>query len=58
MYGKPFFQIFKEAGYDFYKIDPGIFSPAQITVNNLRDGKVYTAGKVDVPLLKKSLGLG
>lgn len=57
MYGKPFFQIFKEAGYDFYKIDPGIFSPAQITVNNLRDGAVYTAGRVDVSLLKKSLSL-
>lgn len=56
-YGKPFYQIFKEAGYDFYKIDPAIFSPAQITVSNLRDGKVYTAGKIDVGLLRRSLGV-
>lgn len=57
IYGKPFFEIFKEAGYDFYKIDPAIFSPAHLTVSNIRDGKVYTAGRVDIELLKKSLEL-
>lgn len=55
IYGKPFFEIFKEAGYDFYKIDPAIFSPAHLTVSNVKDGKVYTAGKIDAELLKKSL---
>lgn len=55
IYGKPFFEIFKEAGYDFYKIDPAIFSPAHLTVNNIKDGKVYSAGVIDVELLKKSL---
>jgi len=55
IYGKPFFEIFKEAGYDFYKIDPAIFSPAHLTVNNIRDGKVYRAGVIDLELLKKSL---
>jgi len=55
IYGKPFLEIFKEAGYDFYKIDPAIFSPAHLTVNNIRDGKVYSAGKIDIELLKKSL---
>ncbi|MHA1783040.1 MAG: methenyltetrahydromethanopterin cyclohydrolase [Promethearchaeota archaeon] len=28
-YGKPFLETFKEANYDFYKIDPGIFGPAK-----------------------------
>lgn len=53
-YGKPFHQIFKAAGYDFYKIDPGLFAPAEITINNFKTGKLYHAGRVDVELLKKS----
>ena len=28
-YGKPFNDIFKEAGYDFYKIDTSLFSPGR-----------------------------
>ena len=53
-YGKPFHQIFKAAGYDFYKIDPGLFAPAEITINDTKTGKSYHAGKVDTELLKKS----
>ncbi|MEM3585787.1 MAG: methenyltetrahydromethanopterin cyclohydrolase [Candidatus Jordarchaeaceae archaeon] len=56
-YGKPFYQTFKEANFDFYKIDPGIFAPASILVNNIRTGKSHTAGKIDVPLLKSSIGI-
>ncbi len=54
-YGKPFRQIFKEAGGDFYKIDPGLFAPAQITISDLRSGLVYTAGKPDPELFLKSI---
>ena len=32
-YGKPFNDIFKEAGYDFYKIDTSLFSPAEVVIN-------------------------
>ncbi|MEM2957838.1 MAG: methenyltetrahydromethanopterin cyclohydrolase [Candidatus Jordarchaeaceae archaeon] len=53
-YGKPFYQTFKEAGFDFYKIDPGIFAPASILVNNIKTGKSHVAGKIDIPLLKKT----
>nr|MDO8133759.1 methenyltetrahydromethanopterin cyclohydrolase [Candidatus Njordarchaeum guaymaensis] len=53
-YGKPFYQIFKAAGYDFYKIDPGLFAPAEISINDLKTGKLFHAGKVDAELLKKS----
>lgn len=56
-YGKPFFDIFKDAGYDFYKIDPGIFAPAEVMINDLKTGKVYRAGKVNVEVLKQSIGL-
>ncbi|MFX1296833.1 MAG: methenyltetrahydromethanopterin cyclohydrolase [Promethearchaeota archaeon] len=55
-YGKPFNEIFKEANFDFYKIDPGLFAPAVYTVNNRSTGKSITLGKVNHELLKKSFG--
>ena len=56
-YGKPFNTIFKEAEYDFYKIDPGLFAPALYTVNNVKTGKTITVGKLDNNLLKLSFGI-
>ena len=56
-YGQPFNVIFKEAEYDFYKIDPGLFAPAIYTVNNIKTGNTITVGKPDKDLLKKSFGL-
>lgn len=54
-YGKPFRQIFKEAKGDFYKIDPGLFAPAMISISDLRTGQLYTAGRLDPDLFLKSL---
>jgi methenyltetrahydromethanopterin cyclohydrolase len=56
-YGKPFMEIFKEAGYDFYKIDPGLFAPAVFVINNSKTGKTFKAGKIDVEVFKKSIKL-
>jgi methenyltetrahydromethanopterin cyclohydrolase len=56
-YGRPFAEIFREANLDFYKIDPAIFAPAVITVNNAKTGKTFTAGKVNTEVLMKSIGL-
>ncbi|MHA1651042.1 MAG: methenyltetrahydromethanopterin cyclohydrolase [Candidatus Helarchaeota archaeon] len=56
-YGKPFFQIFKDAGKDFYKIDPLLFAPAVMIINDIPTGKTYQAGKMDFDLLKKSFNL-
>ncbi|MHA1144001.1 MAG: methenyltetrahydromethanopterin cyclohydrolase [Candidatus Helarchaeota archaeon] len=56
-YGKPFFQIFKDAGKDFFKIDAHLFAPALITMNNVNTGTTLHAGKVDLDLLKKSFGV-
>jgi methenyltetrahydromethanopterin cyclohydrolase len=56
-YGKPFFQIFKDAGKDFYKIDPLLFAPAVMIINDISTGKNYQAGKMDFDLLKKSFEL-
>ncbi|MCW4054229.1 MAG: methenyltetrahydromethanopterin cyclohydrolase [Candidatus Bathyarchaeota archaeon] len=52
-----FLEIFKEAGFDFYKIDPNIFAPAIVSINNLKTGKTFRAGSLDIPVMKESLGL-
>ena len=56
-YGNPFYDIFKAADFDFYKIDPGLFAPAAIAVNSAKTGKTYTAGTANIEVLKKSIGL-
>jgi len=55
-YGKPFIEIFKEANYDFYKIDPNLFAPAVVTINNVKTGNVFRAGEINTEILRKSLG--
>jgi methenyltetrahydromethanopterin cyclohydrolase len=52
-----FLDIFKEAGFDFYKIDPNIFAPAMVSINNVRTGKTFRAGSLDIGVMKASLGL-
>ena len=56
-YGRPFADIFREAGQDFFKIDPGLFAPAEITINNVKTGSTFTAGKINADVLMKSIGL-
>jgi methenyltetrahydromethanopterin cyclohydrolase len=54
-YGKPFFEIFKAAEYDFYKVDPGMFSVAELTINDLQTGRTYHSGEINSDILKKSI---
>lgn len=56
-YGRPFSEIFEKADRDFYKIDPGLFAPAFISLTNVRSGKTFSAGGVNVDIIKKSIGL-
>ena len=56
-YGRPFLEIFEAAGRDFYKIDPLLFSPAQIVFQNLETGRVHIAGKVNEAVLRASFGI-
>ncbi|WP_456436786.1 methenyltetrahydromethanopterin cyclohydrolase [Methanopyrus sp.] len=56
-YGNPFMKIFEEADYDFYKIDPGVFAPARVVVNDLSTGKTYTSGEINVDVLKESFDI-
>jgi methenyltetrahydromethanopterin cyclohydrolase len=56
-YGRPFGEIFKTYEYDFFKIDPMLFSPAKIIITNVKTGKNYTAGELNEAMLKTSFGL-
>lgn len=56
-YGEPFLKIFERAGHDFYKIDPHLFSPAEIVFQNLDSGAVHVFGKVAPDVLKQSFGI-
>lgn len=53
-YGRPFGEVFKRYNYDFYKLDPMLFSPAAVCIHNLKSGKVFAAGNVNEELLVES----
>ena len=53
-YGKPFSEVFKAFGGDFYQIDPMLFSPAQVAVTALDSGKTHQAGATDPALINRS----
>jgi len=56
-YGTPFYDIFKRYDNDFYKIDPMLFSPAEIVFQNLRTGKVQRFGTTNHEVLRQSFVL-
>lgn len=55
-YGKPFARIFADCGYDFYKIDPMLFAPAEVHVCNVATGTSFRAGARDAERLAESFG--
>lgn len=55
-YGLPFLELFEKYDRDFFKIDPKLFSPAEITVSNTRTGGVFHSGGINEEILRKSLG--
>jgi methenyltetrahydromethanopterin cyclohydrolase len=52
-YGRSFAEIFKEAAYDFYKIDGALFAPAEVWVSNLDSGHTWHGGACDMALLQR-----
>ena len=56
-YGRSFLEIFKAADYDFYRIDPNIFAPAIVMVNNLKTGNLLKAGEINLKALQDSFSL-
>jgi methenyltetrahydromethanopterin cyclohydrolase len=45
-FGGPFAEVLRRAGGDFYKIDPMLFSPAEVRFVNLRTGRASAFGGV------------
>ncbi|HKW41178.1 MAG TPA: methenyltetrahydromethanopterin cyclohydrolase [Gemmatimonadales bacterium] len=54
-YGTPFYDIFKRYDGDFYKIDPLLFSPADVWLTSVRSGNTYHAGHLNPEVLRASL---
>jgi methenyltetrahydromethanopterin cyclohydrolase len=54
-YGTPFYEIFKRYDNDFYKIDPLLFSPAEVWLTSATSGRTFHAGRVNVDVLRRSL---
>jgi methenyltetrahydromethanopterin cyclohydrolase len=54
-YGRPFSETFRRYDNDFYKIDPMLFSPAEVWVTSARTGRVFHGGRVNIDVLRTSL---
>lgn len=53
-HGRPFAELFAEAGHDFYRMDPNLFSPAVVRLCNLASGRSLTCGQWRVDVLERS----
>jgi methenyltetrahydromethanopterin cyclohydrolase len=53
-YGAPFASIFERYEHDFYKIDPMLFSPAEIVLCNLKSGRTFSFGRTRGDVLYQS----
>jgi methenyltetrahydromethanopterin cyclohydrolase len=53
-HGAPFAEIFARYDQDFYKIDKMLFSPASITIYNLKSGRCHVFGKLEPDILRRS----
>lgn len=56
-YGRPFLEVFERYGRDFYAVDRMLFSPALVTLHNLRTGITRVSGALRQDLLLESFGI-
>jgi methenyltetrahydromethanopterin cyclohydrolase len=56
-HGEPFAAIFARYNHDFYAVDPHLFSPAEITFQNVHTGRVHTFGQLTPGVLARSFGI-
>lgn len=54
-YGRKFVDIFKSVNEDFYKIDPALFAPAVVVINNIRTGSTFSSGHTNNEILRLSI---
>jgi methenyltetrahydromethanopterin cyclohydrolase len=53
-FGEPFGKVLEAADWDFYKIDPLLFSPAEIRLVSTESGRSFAAGRVALDVLERS----
>ncbi len=53
-YGRPFIEIYEDAGRDFYEIPIELHSPAEVHLNNLTTGNTFSAGSINYDVLEQS----
>jgi methenyltetrahydromethanopterin cyclohydrolase len=53
-FGEPFGKVLKDADWDFYKIDPLLFSPAEVRLVGVGSGRSFSAGGVALEVLERS----
>jgi methenyltetrahydromethanopterin cyclohydrolase len=56
-HGAPFTEVFARYGHDFYKVDPLLFSPAQVVFHNLSSGRSHIFGHLAPEVLQRSFFL-
>ncbi len=54
-YGVPFYDLLKSKNFEFYELDPLLFSPAEITLVDVRENRPYKAGSLNSTILKRSI---
>jgi methenyltetrahydromethanopterin cyclohydrolase len=55
-HGRPFAEVLARYHNDFYQIDPLLFSPAELVLENLDTGNSFTFGSINSPVLAESFG--
>ncbi len=53
-YGVPFGRLYERACAEFYRIDPLLFSPAELWISNVKSGRTFHAGRLDPGLLQQT----
>jgi methenyltetrahydromethanopterin cyclohydrolase len=53
-HGEPFGSVLEKADWDFYKIDPMLFSPAEVRLVSVESGRSFQAGGVELEVLARS----
>ena len=53
-YGEPFGSVLEQANWDFYAIDPLLFSPAEVRLVSVASGRGFHAGGVELEVLERS----
>jgi methenyltetrahydromethanopterin cyclohydrolase len=54
-YGTPFYEIFQRYEGDFYRIDPLLFSPAEVWLTSTETGRTFHGGHLNPEVLEASL---